>query len=251
MITCGDCVTGMRDGVASDSVDLVLADPPYNIKCGAAWDDMSDDTYRTFTTNWLHEAHRILRPGGSLLVWGSPCTVDMSRLTLIAVDECGFDLVQNMAWIFTQGGDGRLKTMRRYATRHETLAWFCKPGGSRTFVPQPTPYTDDQRRIAKMKGSGRLCDESLSRGRPPRSWFDVPRVNSKSNERRYGSHPCMKPLDLCETLIRTHSHEDDTVVVPFAGSGSELVAGTRAGRRMIGFELDETYVALCRTRLDA
>lgn len=140
--------------------------------------------------------------------------------------------------------------MSRYGVRTEHLVWFEKPGGTRTFNPTQITdeYTDEQKRIALAKGVGRVTAEALDRGRPPTTLVSIPRENSRSKERRYGKHPSMKPLALCERLIRAHSNVGDLVLVPFAGSGSELIAASKLERRAIGFEMEACYVELIQRR---
>ena len=264
----GDCVSGMLH-LPPSQAHLVLADPPYNVGVreggkAAAWDTMDTDAFLSFTRAWVRAAMHVLRPGGALLVWGSPNNTMLSRLTLVAVDEVGFDFVQECAWTYQQGGDGRLQTMRAYATRHERLLWFEKRGGDRYFDAKriATPYSEEERRIARQKGGGRLREDSLQIGKPPWSWFHVPRVNSMSSERRFGSHPSMKPVEVGKRLILAHCPPDGGVVIPFGGSGSEAVAlsvlesekedGTRATRRScVVFEVDEAYCDVALRRLDS
>ena len=138
--------------------------------------------------------------------------------------------------------------------RHEELVWFEKPCGSvgkRTFnaAEAVEHYTDSDRAVALAKGKGRVTEDSLRKGRPPRSFIDIPRENSRSKERQHGSHPCMKPLALCERLIKVHSDRGDTVLVPFAGSGSEAICSAKLGRRCIAYEIDPVYAALAEKRM--
>lgn len=240
---------GLR-GLADNSVDLVLADPPYNIGVsGARWDKIDD--YMAFSRAWLEQCVRCLRPGGALLVYGSPCRVWVARLTVLLVDDLGMNHVQDMPWVFTQGGDARMESMREYAVRHERLVWFEKPPSvNRTFNAKLAAehYTDEDRAVALSKGKGRVTDATLDKGRPPRTFIDIPRENSRSKERGYGKHPSMKPLALCERLIRVHSNEGELVLVPFVGSGSELLVATKLGRRTVGFETETEYVELTARR---
>ena len=140
--------------------------------------------------------------------------------------------------------------MKSYAVRHEIVEWWTKPG-------QPTfnaaygaeMYTDEDKRVALAKGVGRVTEEALDRGRPPRTWVgDIPRENSRSRERQYGNHPSMKPIALCERFIQVHSNRSDIVVVPFCGSGSELLTASKLGREAVGFETHDEYVELMRKR---
>lgn len=146
-----------------------------------------------------------------------------------------------------------MENMKEYAVRHERLVWFEKPPSGnhkRTFNPRPAAehYTEEDRAVALAKGKGRVTTEALDRGRPPRTFIDIPRENSKSKERAYGKHPSMKPLSLCERLIKVHSNEGDVVLVPFAGSGSELLTAAKLNRQAIGCETESEYIELMKRR---
>ena len=85
-----------------NSVDLILCDPPYDIGVGNMnWDKV--DNYMKFAHDWLVECVRTLRPGGALLLYGSPCRVWIARMTLLLVDNLGMNYVQDMPWVYTQG----------------------------------------------------------------------------------------------------------------------------------------------------
>ncbi|MGZ0214391.1 MAG: DNA methyltransferase, partial [Actinomycetales bacterium] len=162
----------------------------------------------------------------------------------------GMEHQQTLTWIYAQGGDARLETMKQYAVRSETLEWWAKTPGMLTFNPTVATerYTDEDKKVALAKGKGRVNEASLDKGRPPRTWVDIPRENSRSKERRYGKHPSMKPMMLADRLIGVHSNQSDRVVVPFAGSGSEMLAGSKLGRETIGFETEAEYIELMRRR---
>jgi len=246
----GDCAEAMRR-VADGACALVLADPPYEGVVSAEWDRVHD--YLAFSRAWLAEAVRALRPGGALLVYGSPERSWVARLTVLLEDELGMKLVQNLSWVYNQGGGSRVSSMRKYAVQHELLLWMEKPGGARTYNAETgvEHYTDDDRAVALAKGVGRVSHASLDRGRPPRSFLDFARENSRSKERQHGAHPSMKPLPLCAHLIRLHSNPGDTVLVPFVGSGSELLSAAALGRVAIGAEINAEYAAIARRRCDA
>lgn len=248
----GDCVQGMKS-LPNASVDLVIADPPYDIGVQkATWDTVPH--YLEWSRTWLAEAERVLRPGGQLFIYGSPAKLWISRLKILAADEFGFDFKQHISWCYKQGGDARFAGMVQYAVRMEHLEWFVKPaiaGEGHTFNPHEAAekYTPEEERDALAKGVGRVTAESLRQGRPPRNWVEIPRENSRSFERRYGAHPSMKPLKLCERLVLVHSNRGDRVLVPFGGSGSEVVAAAKLGRSAICFENDPTYHAIIVRRL--
>lgn len=140
--------------------------------------------------------------------------------------------------------------MKSYAVRHEVVEWWVKPPTQPTFnaAHGAELYSEAEKAVALAKGVGRVTEEALDRGRPPRTWVDIPRENSRSRERRYGTHPSMKPLNLCERFIQVHSNRSDLIVIPFVGSGSELLTAAKLGREAIGFETDMNYIDLIRRR---
>jgi len=148
-----------------------------------------------------------------------------------------------------------MENMKEYAVRHERLVWFEKPPkpyAKRTFNAQEAAehYTDEDRAVALAKGKGRVTNDALDRGRPPRTFIDIPRENSRSKERKYGKHPSMKPLALCERLIKVHSNVGNTVLIPFAGSGSEVLVAAKLGRTVIGYETCREYIELMERRFE-
>jgi DNA modification methylase len=245
------CCCAAMDGMREGSVDLVLADPPYGDVVSQVWDSAAEQT--PFDRQWVERAARVLRPGGALIVYGSPERLALSRLLLFAVDHAGLRLVQQLTWCYTQGGGSRVSQMKKYAVQHEPVLWLEKSGGDRVFnaAEGAEHYSDEDRAVALAKGKRRVTDASLDRGRPPRSFLDFPRENSRSKERQFGSHPCMKPLALCEHLVKLHSNRGDVVLVPFAGSGSEMVAGAQLGREVVGAETSKDYCEIVKRRLEA
>jgi site-specific DNA-methyltransferase (adenine-specific)/adenine-specific DNA-methyltransferase len=244
----GSCTKQMRR-LRTGSTRLVLADPPYGIRI-AAWDGAAD--YMEFAHAWLAQAVRVLQPGGSLLFFASPCELWSSRMNVLLADTLGMVHQQTLTWVYSQGGDTRLETMRRYAVRSETVEWWTKGSEAHTFNPlfATEPYTEGDKRVALAKGVGRVNEASLDKGRPPRTWMDIPRENSRSKERQYGKHPSMKPMSLAERLVNVHSNPGDRVVVPFAGSGSEVLAASKLGREVIGYETENDYIELMRKRFE-
>ena len=97
-----DCVKTLRRLPAGECA-LVLADPPYEGVVSAQWDAVHD--YMGFSRGWIGEAVRVLRPGGALLVYGSPERNWIPRLAVMLEDEFGdrIQLVQHLSWVFNQG----------------------------------------------------------------------------------------------------------------------------------------------------
>ena len=234
----------------NQEVDLIVADPPYESVVSASWDQYKYDEYKNFTKRWLALAVQALRQGGVLLIYGSPERTWISRIAVMLEDELNMEVKQQLAWVYNQGGGSRVSSMKKLAVQHELLLWAQKPGGAQTFNAADCVehYREDERAVALAKGKGRVSESSLDRGRPPRTFLDFPRENARSKERSYGQHPSMKPLALCEHLIKLFSNESELVLVPFAGSGSEMLSAAKLGRRCVGCEISSEYCDLIRRR---
>ena len=93
----GDCVEGIRN-LPPSSVDLVIADPPYNIAVqGSAWDTVPD--YLSWSAKWLEASMAALRPGGSLFIYGSPVKLWICHLKILAA-QLGLEFKQHISWVY-------------------------------------------------------------------------------------------------------------------------------------------------------
>ncbi|VVB65456.1 Modification methylase MjaV [Candidatus Gugararchaeum adminiculabundum] len=251
----GDCIEGMKK-LPAESVDLIIADPPYNLSKGKPlrwnnsvklngmggnwdkvivdWDNMTFQNYWDFTQIWLNEAKRVLKPTGSIWVYG---TYHNIGVTNVLFQKLGIEIINEIIW-YKRNSFPNLAG-RRFTASHETLLWGHTGGGRRryTFNYQDTKEMD--------------CKEDLlkKRGKQMRTVWDIPN-NKKPEELRFGKHPTQKPLRICERIILATSRPNDLVLVPFCGSGSECLAAFKLGRRFIGFEIEKQYIELTNKRLD-
>jgi DNA modification methylase len=235
------------------SVDLVIADPPYNASKGNAlsldygmlagtggswnkisqvWDDMTLEDYLSFTMNWLTEARRILKQTGSMWVHG---TYHSAGITNVAMQILGIEIVNEIVW-YKRNSFPNLAG-RRLTASHETILWAHR-GGKRSYKFN---YEHSKH--------GNFSDDGLKApGKQMRTVWDLPN-NKPRFEQAYGKHPAQKPVRLARRFIQLSAQPGDLCVVPFAGSGTECVAAQEEGLHYIGFETDQAYVDIARARL--
>jgi site-specific DNA-methyltransferase (cytosine-N4-specific) len=232
-------------------IDLVAVDPPYNMKKGD-WDSFeSDDAFQAFTKKWISEAHKKLKPGGSIYVFNTArnCAYILSYL-----EELGF-VFQN--WITWNKKDGFTSTKTKFLPESESIIFATKPGAKHTFNHDQVriPYDSTSRILAAQKTGiikngkrwypnpdGRLC---------PDVWV-IPsaRHSEKENGKLIKSeHPTVKPLALMERIVLASSNQGEVVLDFFAGSGTTLVAAAKNGRHFIGCDISADYAKLSRKRL--
>lgn len=236
------------------SVDLIIADPPYNAskgnalaleygmlngtggswkKIGQVWDDMPLEDYLAFTMNWLKEAQRILKQTGSMWVHG---TYHSAGITNVAMQFLGIEIINEIVW-YKRNSFPNLAG-RRLTASHETVLWAHR-GGKRSY-----------RFNYDLSKNGDFSDDALkAEGKQMRTVWDLPN-NKPRHEQAHGKHPAQKPVRLARRFIQLSGQPGDICVVPFAGSGTECMAALEEGLHYIGFETDESYVDLARTRLN-
>ena len=241
----GDCLTALAR-IPSGSVDLVFADPPYNLQLAGdllrpnetvvdgvhqAWDRFgSFAEYDRFSRAWLAEAQRILKPNGALWVIGSYHNI--FRLGTALQDQ-GFWIQNDVIWRKTNP----MPNFRgkRLTNAHETLIWAGRDQAARpTFnYDALKAFNDDvQMRsdwlIPICSGPERLKDDG---GRK--------------------AHPTQKPEALLTRILLGCTHPGDVVLDPFFGTGTTGAAARRLGRHFIGIERDPDYASAARERIAA
>ncbi|WP_300545712.1 site-specific DNA-methyltransferase [Maricaulis sp.] len=241
----GECVEVMKS-LPDGSVDLVFADPPYNLQLGGDlhrpdnskvsavdndWDQIGGfDEYDLFTWSWMEEARRVLKPNGAIWVIGSYHNI--FRVGGI-LQDAGFWVLNDIIWRKSNPMPNFKGT--RFTNAHETLIWAAKSKDGRpTF------------NYAAMK--------ALNDGVQMRSDWTLPicsggeRLKGKDGKK---AHPTQKPEALLHRVLLSTTNPGDIVLDPFFGTGTTGAAAKRLGRHFIGIERDPDYLDVARARLDA
>ena len=244
-----DCLDFLA-GIASESVDLAVVDPPYNMS-KAEWDRFSStQAFLDFTFAWLDALVPVLKPDASLYVFNTPYHAAYILAHLV---ETGLKY-QN--WITWDKRDGIGGATRRYNRRQETILFFTK-SNQHTFNHNDIriPYESTER-IAHARSKGILKNG--------KRWFpnpngkllgDVWHITSERHKTKKGGktqtqeHATPKPLDMMERIIAASSDEGDLVLDCFAGTGTTAVAALKLGRSFIGCDSEPEYVHMANQRI--
>jgi modification methylase len=242
-ILVGDCVAEMA-ALPAASVDLVFADPPYNLqlrndlkrpddsKVDAVDDDWdkfaSFEHYDAFTRAWLIACRRVMKPAATLWVIGSYHNI--FRVGAI-LQDLGFWILNDVVW--RKSNPMPNFRGRRFTNAHETLIWAARdPKAGYTFNYEALKAGNDDVQVRSdwviplCTGEERLKD---AHGRKV--------------------HPTQKPESLLARVILASSRPNDVVLDPFFGAGTTGAVATRLGRRFIGIERDAAYAAAAEARI--
>ncbi|MDD9824931.1 MAG: DNA methyltransferase [Gammaproteobacteria bacterium] len=234
----GDAVE-ILDSLPKGSIDLVFADPPYNLSndgftCHAGkrasvnkgkWDKSNgaEKDYE-FHRNWIGACRRVLKDSGSLWVSGTYHSIYACGF---ALQQQGWHLLNEICW-YKPNAAPHL-ACRMFAASHETLLWARKT------------------KTAKHKFNYRLMKESNWEGdfikQPNKQMRSVWAINTpKAGEKKYGKHPTQKPESLLERIVLSCTDENDIVLDPFCGSATTGVVALRHGRHFVGIDSEKAFL---------
>jgi site-specific DNA-methyltransferase (adenine-specific) len=238
----GDCID-LLSGLPPNSVDLVFADPPYNLQLqnelrrpdnslvdgvNAGWDQFRTfEDYDTFTRAWLSACRRVLKPTGTLWVIGSYHNIYRVGSILQDLD---YWILNDIVWIKSNP----MPNFRgvRFTNAHETLIWAQKERGSR--------YTFNHQTM-------KAFNEDLQM----RSDWYLPICVGHERLRSNGNkiHPTQKPVALLYRILSASTNPGDVILDPFFGTGTTGEAAIRLGRHWIGIEEQPDYIHAAHERL--
>jgi modification methylase len=245
-IAIGDCIATMAE-LPAESVDLVFADPPYNLQLqrdlrrpdDSRVDAVDDDwdkfssfaAYDDFTRAWLIACRRVMKPAATL--WAIGSYHNIFRVGAI-LQDLGFWILNDVVW--RKSNPMPNFRGRRFTNAHETLIWAARePGGKGyTFNYEALKAGNDDVQM-RSDWTIALCtgEERLKRA-------DGKKL-----------HPTQKPEALLARVILASSRPDDLVLDPFCGTGTTGVMAKRLGRRFIGIERERAYAEAARRRIAA
>ncbi len=243
VILGGDCTAVMAD-LPDGSVDLVFADPPYNLQLRGelhrpdrsrvdavddAWDAFpSFAAYDEFTRAWLVEARRVLRPDGALWVIGSYHNIFRVGA---ALQDAGFWILNDVIW--RKSNPMPNFRGKRLTNAHETLIWAARSETSR-----PTFHYE--------------ALKALNEGLQMRSDWVLPLCTGRERLKDGAgakAHPTQKPEALLHRVLVGTTSPGDLVLDPFFGTGTTGAVAKRLGRDFIGIERDAGYRAAAARRI--
>ncbi len=238
-ITTGDCLE-LLAAMPAGSVDLVVADPPYNVGIdygdGRHADRLADSAYIEWSRAWIAEAARVLAPtGAAWIIVGHEYAGDHQ----LAIRDAGLHWRNTVTWYETFGVNCTRKFNRTsrpmfYATKHRRTFTFNVEALS---VPSARQTKYGDKRAAP---GGKLLDDV----------WTIPRVCGSFRERVPGV-PTQLPVALLRRVVLGLTNPGDLVVDPFAGSGTTGVVCIEHGRRFHGLELRERFAEIARDRMAA
>lgn len=234
-----DCLMAMKN-FKSGSIDLIIADPPYfrvNGDFDFSWD--TEEEYLHWLSQCLKEFYRILKPSGTLMLWGG---LGKGKLTLckvaVYVEASNLFLLQN--WI-TQKNSRGIGAKRNYMSCREELLFYTKTNDYVFNIP----YLSEKSERKDLGANGKPRKNKYKR--VSNVWCDIAEASQSSIERCF--HPTVKAQKLCDRIITTHSNEGDFVYIPFIGSGSEIISCINNHRNFIGTEINADYFNKSKERI--
>lgn len=238
-----DCIEGMK-GLPKECSDLVIVDPPYNLnKDFGHWkEEERREEWLPWSKRWLSEIKRILKPGGNIFVYGIHHHLCWLQCYMY---EIGLTYRRQIIWYYENGFAGYSK--RTLAAHYEPLLWFSK-GSNYTYYPIREPYKSEERIKYKITKNGKVWKPNPG-GRLAGDVWHFPTLAGRRFRDEKVPHPTQKPLSISLRMIKHFSNENELVVVPFAGSGSECLAALMENRRFIGFEINPAYIKLADKRI--
>jgi len=269
-IHCENCISGMKK-IPDNLVDIIICDPPYNINkdFGNNSDKQTIENYLLWCDEWIKECLRILKPSGTLYIYGFSETLAFIRVRI----NCN---VRWLIWCYTNKVTPSLNFWQR---THESIlcCYKDKPIFNRDDVRDPytSGFLKNSAGKVRKATKGRFSDgkketiyKAHSGGALPR---DVLKISLEEDEffqndvieisalaggagkkERVSWHPTQKPLALCDKLIKASKNKngDTLLVVPFSGSASEIVSAKKNNVSFIGFEINPQYIELSKKRLE-
>jgi modification methylase len=245
-ILVGDCLAEMAR-LPEASVDLVFADPPYNLQLEGvltrpdqslvdavddAWDKFADFAeYDAFTRAWLAAVRRVMKPAATIVVIGSYHNI--FRVGAI-LQDLGFWILNDIVW--RKANPMPNFRGRRFTNAHETMIWAARSANAKA-------YTFN---YEALKAGNEDCQVRSD-------WFlpicsGAERLKDETGRK---AHPTQKPEALLTRVLLAASNAGDLVLDPFFGSGTTGVAARRLSRAFIGIERDPAYAEAARRRIDA
>lgn len=246
----GDCIEVLTQEIDKKSIDLIFADPPYNLsgnglkwqgnKTGGdwfmvneEWDKMTTPEYMQFTLKWLGGCHKVLKENGSIYI---ACSYHNIGEVMIVLKQLDYKINNIITWYKTNA----MPNMTRRVFTHSTefVIWAVKGSGWTFNYEKTKEINPNKQKDGKMKQMRDLWEMPLVQGKE--------RLRGENNK---ALHPTQKPEEMLKRIILASSNIGDLVLDPFSGSGTTAVIAKKYKRKFIGIEKEKKYNIAALNRL--
>ena len=228
--------------IADESVDLVIADPPYCLgkDYGNDSDKMNAADFLQWTEKWLQIAISKIKPTGSLYIFAtwqySPEIFCFLKKHMTMINEIIWDRK-----VPSMGG-----STRKFSSVHDNIGFFAKQKNYYFDIDAVRIPYDSETKKARTR-SIFVGKKWLEVGYNPKDIWPISRLHKIHGERE--NHPTQKPLSLIERMLKASCPKGGLVLDPFAGSGTTLEAAFRNERQAVGFEINPDYCKIIKNRM--
>ena len=234
--------TNLMQGFEDATFDMVFADPPYFLSNGGTtcqsgkrvkvdkggWDASQGVEHdHEFTSKWLEQCRRVLKPSGTIWVSGTQHVIFNVGF---AMQKLGFKILNMVTW-FKPNASPNL-ACRTFTHSTELIIWAAPVSKGKLL------HTFNSKQMKADNGGKQMRDV----------WT---MTTPKPSEKVHGRHPTQKPRALLERIVDACTEEDALVLDPFCGSGTTGVAAKSKGRRFVGIDMDTQYLDLTKRRIEA
>ncbi|MEW6649248.1 MAG: adenine-specific DNA-methyltransferase [Chloroflexota bacterium] len=241
-VILGDAIEALST-VPNESVDLIFADPPYNI--GKNFNGLkdeweSDEEYLKWCYQWLDLCIKKLKPNGSFYVMTSTQAMPFFDIYL----RQKLNILSRIVWHYDSSG---VQAKKYYGSMYEPILFCVKDIGNYTFNAQDILVEAKTGAKRKLIDYRKAIPTVYNSAKVPGNVWEMPRVRYRMNE--YENHPTQKPIALLERIILASSNKADLVLDPFSGTFTTSFVAKRLSRKSIGIEINEEYVKIGLRRL--
>lgn len=239
----GDCIELMQI-LEDNSIDLIIADPPYNLNkdfgnTSDKWNDVNG--WIEWSKNWIDVAITKLKPTGSIFIYGIHHYLCHLHVYLYQKE---LKYRRQIIWHYENSFSGYKNSP---SANYEPILWFSKTDNY-TYHQIREPYKSTERLKNKIIKNGKVWTPNPD-GKHAGDVWNIPVLAGKRFANEKVDHPTQKPLAICDKIIKYFSNENDLVLIPFGGSGSECVSASKNNRNFIAFEKNRDYIEIAKNRL--
>jgi site-specific DNA-methyltransferase (adenine-specific) len=246
----GDCIEVLNKQLPEKSVDLIFADPPYNLSgnglkwegnttggdwymVNEKWDKMSVPEYLQFTRQWIGACDRVLKNSGSIYI---ACSYHNIAEVMMVLKQLNLSINNVITWYKTNAMPNMTRRMFTHST--EFVVWAVKGKGWAFNYEDLKQINPEKQKDGRLKQMRDLWEMPLVQGKE--------RIRDKSNR---ALHPTQKPEEMLKRIVMASSKKGDVVLDPFLGSGTTAAVAAKLGRKWIGIDREAKYIKASKKRL--